>query len=812
VSVLGHLSGGIRGKILALVFVTAAIVAVCVGGFLVQVRASLREQVLRDQDALSKSYALIATEYFRSAFGAVETAATNPTISAPLNTGAMTNELRGIPPEMEPERRQAMVATQKAFPRLGTLYQLAPNGFLYATMLPESQATYTSPDLSGRDYYQGAKGGKTSLSAILIAQTTSKAPFMSIATPIKGADGKLASVLVGTINIPKLAEISNGVKPGETGSVALFDAKGTPIVFPDQDKVTANKPLTDFPPLANGLAGKYGAVEFHNPYTDIDELGAVAFVPELNMFAVVTQSKAEAFAAVDRLTYELVGGLVAGILLLVALGYFLARSLSSRIGRVADAAASLAEGNVSQQLHDAGRDEIGRMAASVRATVEYVREMSDAANAVAAGDLTTYVEPRSEQDVLGTAIATMIGNLRELVGDVKVGADRVVSSGEQLAGATAESSRAVQHASGAVSQMAAGADAQARIADRTRDSVSQLLGAIEQVATGAQHQARAVSQTTETAAQMAQGVEQVAETAQAVASASYQTRASAERGAEAVRATVRGMAEIQNVVSDASGKVEDLGKLGEKIGAVVETIDDIAEQTNLLALNAAIEAARAGEHGRGFAVVADEVRKLAERSQRETKAIADLIREVQSGTRDAVLAMEEGARKVNEGSTQADEAGQALGEILGAVEATVRQVGDIAESAQAMALRSREVSEAMSGISAAVEQATAAAEQMAASADGVGRSIEEIADVASSNGEATGQVSASADAMAGQVDAMSEQARDLVATAEDLRSLVAQFRLEAERSATGAPVAARRRQDDWAPDRGGASRWERAAS
>src|SRR5918999_1637693 len=124
------------------------------------------------------------------------------------------------------------------------------------------------------------------------------------------------------------------------------------------------------------------------------------------------------------------------------------------------------------------------------------------------------------------------------------------------------------------------------------------------------------------------------------------------------------MTEIRVVVAEAAGKVEELGKLGEKIGAVVETIDDIAEQTNLLALNAAIEAARAGEHGKGFAVVADEVRKLAERSQRETKAIADLIRDVQAGTREAVQAMELGAQKVEDGSARADQAGAALDEIL----------------------------------------------------------------------------------------------------------------------------------------------------
>src|SRR5690242_19368522 len=100
--------------------------------------------------------------------------------------------------------------------------------------------------------------------------------------------------------------------------------------------------------------------------------------------------------------------------------------------------------------------------------------------------------------------------------------------------------------------------------------------------------------------------------------------------------------------------LEALGRLVEKIEAVVETIGDIAEQTNLLCLNAAIEAARAGEHGRGFAVVADEVRKLAERLQRETRAISELIREVQAGTQDAVTAMVAGSSKVEQGTMRAD--------------------------------------------------------------------------------------------------------------------------------------------------------------
>src|SRR5205823_2290393 len=126
------------------------------------------------------------------------------------------------------------------------------------------------------------------------------------------------------------------------------------------------------------------------------------------------------------------------------------------------------------------------------------------------------------------------------------------------------------------------------------------------------------------------------------------SRETAERGALAVREAVARMSEIEQAVGQASARVSGLGKLGQRIGMVVETINDIAEQTNLLALNAAIEAARAGEHGRGFAVVADEVRKLAERSQRETRAITELISQVQGGTTDAVKAIEAGSAKVEE--------------------------------------------------------------------------------------------------------------------------------------------------------------------
>ena len=459
----------------------------------------------------------------------------------------------------------------------------------------------------------------------------------------------------------------------------------------------------------------------------------------------------------------------------IGIALLLARSIVNAVGEVAAAARQVAEQDVASFVAVARALASGDLTRDVVVTArpitvhggDEIGTMAVAFNRIIGGIQET-----------GAAFAEMRASLRDTIGEVRASADGVSETANLLGQAAGQTSGAVQQVTTTMQGVASGAQETSGSAQRSSEAVHELAQAVDSIARGASEQARQIQTVAATASQMAAGVEQVAANAQSVVAASEQTRASAEHGAIAVRETVAGMTEIQQVVADAAHKVDELGKLSEKIGAVVETIDDIAEQTNLLALNAAIEAARAGEHGRGFAVVADEVRKLAERSQRETRAIGELIRDVQHGTRDAVQAMEAGSERVEAGAARADQAGTALDAILVAVESSTASIVEIAATAREMSAGARSVVEAMESISAVVEESSAATEEMAAQADQVTSAIQSIASLSEESSAATEEVSASAEEMSAQVEELTAQAEELSATADHLRALVTRFRLD----------------------------------
>jgi len=465
----------------------------------------------------------------------------------------------------------------------------------------------------------------------------------------------------------------------------------------------------------------------------------------------------------------------------ITAGWFTTRLIARPLAAISDTAKALAAGDVDQDIRIDTRDEVGELAHSFRSLIAYQKEMAEVAEAMARGDLTRAVEPKGARDVLGNAFASMAENLRQIIRQVSDSADNLGAASEQMAASASQAGQAAGQAAATIQQVAQGTAQQAEAVTKTAVSIEQMSQAIDGVAKGAQEQAGAVSKASAITAQMAAVIQQVAQNAQAGARGATEAARASRSGAQIVRETVEGMESIKIAASLTAEKIQEMSQRSHQIGAIIETIDDIASQTNLLALNAAIEAARAGEHGRGFAVVADEVRKLAERASTATKEIAGLIQGVQQTVAEAVSMMADSSREVEAGAVKAGEAGEALEGILRTAEAVLGQAEEIAAAAQEMAASSHELMSAIETVSAVVEENTASTEEMAAGANEVTQAIESIASVSEQNSAATQEVSAAAEEVTGQAEEVAASAQELARMAQQLQELMARFKIETDR-------------------------------
>ncbi|MDH4161805.1 MAG: methyl-accepting chemotaxis protein [Nitrospirota bacterium] len=244
------------------------------------------------------------------------------------------------------------------------------------------------------------------------------------------------------------------------------------------------------------------------------------------------------------------------------------------------------------------------------------------------------------------------------------------------------------------------------VAHEIQTSTTDILRASERMRKGAEQQTSQISTAVHAVNDMSHTIARMAENAEAATQTSLKATQAAVKGGTSVSETIKGMQRIRAAVQTTGKKIKGLGERSLEIGAIIEVINEIATQTNLLALNAAIEAARAGEQGKGFAVVADEVRKLAERAARATKDITSLIKGIQVETSEAVTVMEEGTREVEEGTKLADQAGAALREIEQIVKQTSTLVTEITKAANDQVKVSESVVHSMDDISKLTQETT----------------------------------------------------------------------------------------------------------
>jgi methyl-accepting chemotaxis protein len=438
-------------------------------------------------------------------------------------------------------------------------------------------------------------------------------------------------------------------------------------------------------------------------------------------------------------------------------GYVLVGRWVEPIRTMVGVASSVAKGDLTDTLAIQTSDELGTLATSLNEMVVNLRRIVDniqdasvqvassagqiSANsklinqgaqsqAQAAEETSTSMEEMaaSIQTVAANAqsLATYVEETSSSINEMGASIEEVARSSGTLASTVSEASATIEQMTVSIDQMARNLDSLASNVQETSVTIEQMASSIEQVARNAESLGSASTRTNQTVSEMAQAVSDVAKTAEEADRISQRAKDDAQTGDEAVGRTIEGIRSIADTMENTARVITGLGKRSQEIGKILEVIEEIADQTNLLALNAAIEAARAGEAGRGFAVVADEVRKLAERSVEATKEIGEVIRQVQQETQGAVETAKDGAGAAKQGIALADKAGLALRRIMESVTRSSQLMAQIAASTGRQSQASADVLRTVNEMSSASTQVATAVREQAAGSKQIRAAVENI--------------------------------------------------------------------------------------
>ncbi|MFF2753733.1 methyl-accepting chemotaxis protein [Psychrobacillus sp. NPDC058041] len=350
--------------------------------------------------------------------------------------------------------------------------------------------------------------------------------------------------------------------------------------------------------------------------------------------------------------------------------------------------------------------------------------LASSAKKIAEGDLSVDVVSVKNKDEIGELVGSfnlMTMNLRTLIEQVSINSIHVASAAEELTAS----------------------------AEQTTQATDQIALSIQDIASGSDTQVQSANECSTAMQEMTIGIQQVAETSSSVSESAIETNKEANLGNESLQKVIHQMNTINTSVEDSASVIRRLGNLSNEIGNIIGVITGIADQTNLLALNAAIEAARAGEHGKGFAVVADEVRKLAEQSKESADQIAELINKIQVDTNQAVNVMEVGTQEVATGMQIVRETGEGFEKILRSIEQVTAQIQEV----------------------------SAISEEMSASAEEVNASLEEMAHIAEHASSNTQNVASASEEQLASMEEITSSASSLSNMAEDLQALVSKFKI-----------------------------------
>ena len=457
------------------------------------------------------------------------------------------------------------------------------------------------------------------------------------------------------------------------------------------------------------------AVVFHKTYarrmvTKIDS--------QVNDVLKFSFAKAESFAEEsqrnERWTFAITAILVVlAALLAVITAFAITASITGPLNSAVHAANELAKGDLSVEIDSAAQDEVGQLLRAMGKMVQSLRRMGDTANRIALGDLDLEVVPISERDVFGSAMHGMVASLKRLAAS----ADRIAAGDLTIDVLPASPKDQLGNSFSAMTRNLRELNLEIReVVNVLSGSAGEIMTTVSELASSSAQTATSISETNATVQEIRQTTDLTSQKSRQVYEGSHKSVQVAKAGRDSVNSAIGGMQGIDERMGFIAERIVNLSEQSQAIGEIIATVADLAEQSNLLAVNAAIEAAKAGEHGKGFAVVAQEVKNLATQSKQATSQVRSIINLIQKATTAAVLATEQGSKAVEAGVRQSSEAGESIRLLASSIEDSSNATLQIVTSTQEQAIGMDQIAIAIQSINQASGQNVEGSRQIEAAA------------------------------------------------------------------------------------------------